>query len=111
MYPGVNMPTFVEGDWVEVNETCLIEQYVGKIVQITNINYPETLHGRYEYTCEITEHHDQVFWESELTLSKIIPINGVVSVDRRFCNKSSTITKKTDDKKIEEKEEDKTIWV
>lgn len=108
MYPGIDMPTFTIGDWVEINETCLIEQYVGRIVQITDMRYPVAMYGQCEYTCEVTEHHDQVFWESELTLSKIIPIDGVISVNKKFCNKSSIIVKKVDEK---EEEEDKIIWV
>lgn len=92
-----SIPQFNIGDWVEINSRCLIGQYIGRIVQIIDIEDAVTLYGRNEYVCKITDDHDQVFWEVELTLSKVIPIDG------------KPITVEKEDKEDEEKP--KVIWV
>ena len=108
MFPMNEIPKYNIGDWVEINNTCLVGQYIGKIVQVTDINTPATCFGRFEYTCKITEDHDQVFWETELTLSKVIPIMGEIYHDKRVLT-ARTVEKKSEEK--EEEEEPTTIWV
>lgn len=95
------IPQFNIGDWVEINSRCLIGQYIGRIVQIIDIEDAVTLYGRNEYVCKITDDHDQVFWEVELTLSKVIPING------------GTLQKSIDAEKEDKEDEEKpkVIWV
>jgi len=108
MFPLNKIPAFCIGDWVEVNESCLIGQYIGKIIQIVDIDEPTDDYRRFEYTCQFTETHDQIFWEHELTLSKVIPINGV------FMNSiKGKKDVKNSEEKPEEKEEEKpkVIWV
>lgn len=102
------LPKFHIGDWVEINSTCLIGQYIGRIVQVVDVDIPETCFGRYEYTCRIMIDHDQIFWEHELTLSKVVPIMGDISHDSRVL--SAKPVKKKEEEKTEE-EEPKVIWV
>lgn len=99
-----SLPAFCIGEWVEINESCLINQYIGKIVQIVEVAEPTTDYRRFEYVCKIQDHLEQIFWEHELSISKVIPISGVFK---------DAIKGKADVKKPEEKEEEepKVIWV
>ena len=103
------IPEFSIGDWVEVNMHCLIGQYIGRIVQVVDFEESHTTYNRFEYTCNITDDHDQIFWEHELTLSKVIPINGMFPKDRNLDNKKDIVVTKEPEEKPEE--EPKVIWV
>ena len=108
MFPMTELPRFSIGDWVEINSTCLIGQYIGRIVQIIDIDTPVTCFGRFEYTCRVMKDHDQIFWEKELTLSKVVPLMGEV-----FHDSGVLIARTVGEKKEEEKEDEepKVIWV
>ena len=101
MFPrgGTYLPEFAVGDWVEITDRCLVTEYQGKIVQIVEIEDPYSAYGRAEYTCQMSEDKEQAFWEHELILSKIIPINGILLDGKPVAEES------------EEEDKPKVIWV
>ena len=117
IYPQHEIPLFNEGDWVEVTARCNVGQYIGRIIQVVNVYEPNSVYGRYEYECNVTDNMKNVFWEHELTLAKVIPVDKEFfekkekeKEEETVCNDDCDKPSETADNTEEEKE-DKTIWV
>lgn len=100
------LPKFAIGDWVKVNDKCLVLQYIGETYQVIDVQPCPEFSMQYEYTCKVDDKWEQIFWEHELDKvhsGTAILLPGSCKDD---CDKPSiTAENKTEDK------EDKVIWV